>query len=141
MHGSGAASQCVRNSDVETSPDMTGSVVSKQAIPAAPLTILQSDNEGLRTHLTNIDIPAALLCCFRHRSSLQVVSQHAICDEVHYVNMLVDYTKTTCIPVGASNDTFNFLVLSNEPIFSVKLEESLTACGGAFHRQSHERSA
>jgi len=38
----GSGSQCVRNSDVEASPEMTGSVVSRQAIPAAPLTILQA---------------------------------------------------------------------------------------------------
>jgi hypothetical protein len=34
--------------------------------------------------------------------------------------MLVDHTKTMCIPVDASSDTFAFLVLSSEPIFSVK---------------------
>ncbi|MGC1347272.1 MAG: hypothetical protein WA863_14515 [Methyloceanibacter sp.] len=49
------------------------------------------------------------------------ISQQTICDEVqNYVNMLVDHTKTTCIPVDASSDTFAFLVLSSEPIFSVK---------------------
>jgi hypothetical protein len=50
-----------------------------------------------------------------------VVNRQAICDEVQgYVNMLVDYTKTTCIPAGASADEFTFLVLSSEPIFSIK---------------------
>jgi len=34
--------------------------------------------------------------------------------------MLVDYTKTTCIPADVSDDTLTFLVLSSEPIFSVK---------------------
>jgi hypothetical protein len=33
----GSGSQCVRNSDVEASPEMTGNVVSSQAIPAGPL--------------------------------------------------------------------------------------------------------
>jgi hypothetical protein len=50
-----------------------------------------------------------------------VVSQQAICDGVQgYANMLVDYTKTTCVPVDSSSDTFTFLVLSSEPILSIK---------------------
>jgi hypothetical protein len=37
------------------------------------------------------------------------ISQQTICDEVqNYVNILVDHTKTTCIPVDASSDTFAF---------------------------------
>jgi hypothetical protein len=50
-----------------------------------------------------------------------VVSQQAMCDGVQgYTNMLVDYTKTTCVPVDSSSDTFTLLVLSNEPILSIK---------------------
>ena len=37
-----------------------------------------------------------------------------------YVNVLVDCTKTTCIPADVSDDTLTFLVLSSEPIFSDK---------------------
>ena len=37
-----------------------------------------------------------------------------------YVNMLVDYTKTGCVPADTGSDTFTFLVRSSEPIFSVK---------------------
>jgi hypothetical protein len=83
-----------------------------------------SDHGGLRTRLKGMILPrqAALfvLTLFLVAGHL-VVSPQAICDGVQgYVNMLVDYTKTTCIPADASDDTSNFLVLSSEPIFSVK---------------------
>ena len=83
-----------------------------------------SDHGGLHTRLKSISLPrqAALfvLTMFLVAGHL-VVNPQAICDGVQgYVNMLVDYTKTTCIPADASDDTFNFLVLSSEPIFSVK---------------------
>ena len=85
---------------------------------------LASDNEGFCTRLRNISIPRCTalfaLTLFLIAGQL-VVNPQAICDGVQgYVNMLVDYTKTTCIPADASDDTFNFLVLSSEPIFSVK---------------------
>jgi hypothetical protein len=85
---------------------------------------LASDHEGLRTRLSDISIPrsAALfvLTPFLIAGKL-VVNPQAICDGVQgYVNMLVDYTKTTCIPADVSDDTLTFLVLSSEPIFSVK---------------------
>jgi hypothetical protein len=37
--------------------------------------------------------------------------------------MLVDYTRTACVPTDTSIDTFTFLVRSSEPIFSVKDEK------------------
>ena len=40
-----------------------------------------------------------------------------------YVNMLVDYTKTGCVPMHTSSDVFTFLVQSSEPIFSNKEEK------------------
>jgi hypothetical protein len=40
-----------------------------------------------------------------------------------YVNMLVDYTKTACVPTDTTSDTFTFLVRSSKPIFSVKDEK------------------
>jgi hypothetical protein len=50
-----------------------------------------------------------------------VVDEQAICDQVQsYVNMLVDYTRTACTPLGAGDGTFSFVVLSSEPIFSAE---------------------
>ena len=54
-----------------------------------------------------------------HGAAKPIISQQTICDAVQsYVKVLVDYTKTTCTPVDASSDTFAFLVLSSQPIFS-----------------------
>jgi hypothetical protein len=90
----------------------------------SPAGDLASDHDGLRTRLGDISIPrcAALLVLTLFLIAGQlVVNRQAICDEVQgYVNMLVDYTKTTCIPAGASANEFTFLVLSSEPIFSIK---------------------
>jgi hypothetical protein len=90
----------------------------------SPADDLASDHEGLRTRLSDISIPrsAALFVSTLFLIAGQlVVNPQAICDGVQgYVNMLVDYTKTTCIPADVSDDTFTLLVLASEPIFSVK---------------------
>ena len=87
---------------------------------------LANDHSGLRAHLpTRMLRAAALLALIPYLvAGKPVVSQQAICDEVQsYVNMFVDYTKTTCAPTGTSNNTFTFLVLSSEPIFSIRDEK------------------
>ena len=87
---------------------------------------LANDHSGLRAHLPTRMLRAAALFALIPFlvAGKPVVSQQAICDEVQsYVNMFVDYTKTTCAPTNASSDTFTFLVLSSEPIFSIKDEK------------------
>jgi hypothetical protein len=87
----------------------------------APDEDLASDHEGSRTRFAGIHYIALFVLIPFLMAGQLVVSQQAICDGVQsYVNMLVDYTKTTCVPADASSDTFTFLVLSSEPIFSVK---------------------
>ncbi|MGC2341128.1 MAG: hypothetical protein WA453_06050 [Methyloceanibacter sp.] len=86
---------------------------------SSPANDVANDHEGLRARLaTNAALFALIPFLLAGKPA---ISQQTICDEVqNYVNMLVDHTKTTCIPVDASSDTFAFLVLSSEPIFSVK---------------------
>ena len=85
----------------------------------SPANDVANDHEGLRARLaTNAALFALIPFLLAGKPA---ISQQTICDEVQsYVNMMVDHTKTTCIPVDASSDTFAFLVLSSEPIFSVK---------------------
>jgi hypothetical protein len=84
---------------------------------------LASDHQGLGAHLTAGILRAAALFALLPFliAGTPVVSQQAICDAVQsYVNMLVDYTRTACVPTDTSSDTFTFLVRSSKPIFSVK---------------------
>jgi hypothetical protein len=87
---------------------------------------MASDDGGLRTHLTAGILRAAILFALLLFlvAGKPTVSQQAICDAVQsYLNMLVDYTKTGCVPTDTSSDTFTFLVRSSEPIFSNKEEK------------------
>ena len=82
---------------------------------------LAGDHDGLHMRLTTTSIGhAALLVLIPLLVAAKpIISQQTICDAVQsYVKVLVDYTKTTCTPVDASSDTFAFLVLSSQPIFS-----------------------
>ena len=91
-----------------------------------PFEDLIDNHEGLRRRLIHVGIPhAALLFVTPFLVAGQlVISRQSVCDAVQsYVNMFVDYTKTTCAPTNASSDTFTFLVLSSEPIFSIKDEK------------------
>ena len=90
-----------------------------------PADHLASGHDGLRTHLLKSILYAALFVLIPFLMAGQfVVNREAICDGVQrYVNMLIDYTKTACVPADASSDTFTFMVLSSEPIFSVKVEK------------------
>src|SRR6476646_4963392 len=87
---------------------------------------LASDHDGLRTHLLRSILYAAALFAlipFLMAGQL-VVNRQAICDGVQsYVNLLIEYTKTACVPADVSSDTFTFTVLSSEPIFSLKDEK------------------
>jgi len=88
--------------------------------------VARPSHRGLRAHLPTRMLRAAALFALIPFlvAGKPVVSQQAICDEVQsYVNMFVDYTKTTCAPTDANSDTFTFLVLSSEPIFSIKDEK------------------
>jgi hypothetical protein len=89
----------------------------------APDEDLASDHERPRTRFADVGIRyIALLVLIPFLMAGQLVfSQQVICDGVQgYANMLVNYTKTTCVPTDSSSDTFTFLVLSSEPILSVK---------------------
>jgi hypothetical protein len=89
----------------------------------APDEDLASDHERPRTRFADVGIHyIALLVLIPFLMAGQLVfSQQVICDGVQgYANMLVNYTKTTCVPTDSSSDTFTFLVLSSEPILSVK---------------------
>jgi len=45
----------------------------------------------------------------------------SICYEVqNAVNALVDYTQTSCLPSGGKDGVFSFIVISNQPVFSVE---------------------
>jgi len=89
----------------------------------SPFEDLIDNHEGLRRRLIHVGIPhAALLFVTPFLVAGQlVISRQSVCDAVQsYVNMLVDYTKTGCVPADTGSDTFTFLVRSSEPIFSVK---------------------
>jgi hypothetical protein len=45
----------------------------------------------------------------------------AICYEVqNAVNVLVDYTQTSCLPAGGKDGAFSFIVVSSQPIFLIE---------------------
>jgi hypothetical protein len=74
---------------------------------------------SLKRYLTQ---SAALLLFGSLSVAAQTVDNgQAICHEVqNYVNMLVDYTQTACIPASANGGSLSVAVLSSEPIFSVE---------------------
>ena len=90
----------------------------------APDENLASDHEGPRTRFADVGIhyiALFVLIPFLMAGQQLAASRQAICDGVQgYANMLVDYTKTACVPTDSSGDTFTFLVLSSEPILAVK---------------------
>ena len=110
---------------METSLYMTGNVASKQAVTAPPMRAPEVIMRALaRVLLMGMHYIALFVLIPFLMAGQLVVSQQVICDGVQsYVNMLVDYTKTTCVPTDGSSDTFTFLVQSSEPIFSVKEEK------------------
>ena len=90
---------------METWLDMAGNAATKQAMPLAQPTTLPMITRAARL-ATNAALFALIPFLLAGKPA---ISQQTICDEVqNYVNMLVDHTKTTCIPVDASSDTFAF---------------------------------
>lgn len=54
-------------------------------------------------------------------SAQSIEKGQSICYEVqNYVNALVDFTKSTCVPSGGKEGALSFIIISSEPVLSVE---------------------
>ena len=59
-----------------------------------------------------------------------------------YVNGMVDYTTTTCIPAAGRPGAFSLIIISSRPIFDVEAAKKawLVAVGGAVGKTLHDNA-